>query len=194
MANAIKVNGKKLQWQDGSGNLRQTQGEIIQTTASFPARSFKVSGNTVRYKDENNNIRQPPSVLIGSTSLNAPKAIKIASSGSLRILNASNVEYAISEGEPPTQVPSNVSVSAPVSVFMYPYDAQVTWSNTNTVDEIIVRWYRNGNFLESFRLSAGNTSNTTSTTYFSQGDQIRADVSYVNDFGEGQSASGFLTA
>lgn len=194
MSTAIKVNGNKLQWQDGGGGIRETQGAIIQTTTNFPAGSIKVDGTALVYKDQNNNIRSVPTSFVTSTNLPDYPAIKIVSSGALRILDVNGNHRQVQEGSAPTQVPNNVSVSAPATVFLYPYDAQVTWSNTNTTDQIIVRFFRNGSLVQQTTLGAGSTNLTSNSRYWSQGQEIRADVSYINSFGEGQAATDFMTA
>lgn len=194
MSTGIKVNGNKLQWQDGGGGIRETQGAIVQTTQNFPAGSFKVVGTAVQYKDENNHIREVPTSFVTSRNLPDHPAIKVSTSGAIRILDVNGNERQLQEGEPPTEVPSNVSITAPVSVFLYPYDARVDWNNTNTSDPIVVRFFRNGILVEEVNLSAGSTSHTSADTYWNQGDEIQATVAYFNDFGEGNAGSDVIIA
>ena len=200
----LAILDSRLHWRKSSTVTHSRQGEIVRAITNEAVGAIAFEGISIIYADRTQagNVRRITGVDSGLTvSKLVPEGkidivngvIRYVVNGAQDFTSPRNI-YEIKEGVPPTEVPSSVTVSAPVSVFLYPYDAEVTWTNTNTVDDIQVTWSRNGSFVESNVVSAGGTSNATSDTYFAQGDDIFVTVAYFNEFGNGTSGSDSMIA
>lgn len=205
MANDIRISGDELQWRSAANNVFSTTG-VLETDLSGThwdnriAGSLYIDNNDLYFIDRSGSRKRRRCVkeFLGTSTTAKTQSICIdgaelkfaVQSGTPGTMNV----YKVVDGAPPSQQPSNLTITKPVTVFTYPYDARVNWTNTNTTDRARIRWYRNGSLVETATVSAGSTSHLSSSTYWSSGQEIEVTVSYYNDFGEGPAAIQTTTA
>lgn len=203
---SLAIIGSKLHWKNrGTGATFSFEAPTFSYGGSTIAGAIAWDGSGIIYADRPNGVaRKIPLNYMNDTgftvSASVPEGkVDVVGDDIQVVVNTAQdftsprPIYEFKAGTAPTQTPSSVSVSAPATVFTYPYDAQVTWSNTNTTDQIQIRWYRNGSEVETVTRNAGTTSHT-SGKHFAQGDDIFVTVLYFNIYGNGPTGSDQMIA